>query len=45
MATSSAQIKTTNRLRQDPIPNIRAAGKVIAMGNESADVCLRSDVY
>ncbi len=31
--------------RIDPIPNIRAAGKVIAMGGEGTDFCIRADVY
>lgn len=31
--------------RMDPIPNIRAAGKVIAMGGECADICIRADVH
>lgn len=31
--------------RQDPIPNIRAAGRIIAMGGESADICLKGDIY
>jgi hypothetical protein len=31
--------------RIDPIPNIRAAGKVIAMGDVRADQCLRSDGF
>jgi hypothetical protein len=33
----------TGRIMMDPIPNIRAAGKIIALGNESADICMRSD--
>jgi hypothetical protein len=32
--------------RFDKVPNIRAAGKVIALGpNETAEYCLRADVY
>lgn len=30
-------------VRQDPIPNIRAAGKVIAMGGEGAEFCIKPD--
>lgn len=46
MATTALAMRTTGgRIKQDPIPNIRAAGKVIALGGESADVCIRSDVY
>ena len=33
------------RVKPDPIPNIRAAGKIIAFGTESADVCIRQDVH
>jgi hypothetical protein len=31
--------------RQDPIPNIRAAGKIIAMGGDGADICLKGDAF
>jgi hypothetical protein len=31
--------------RIDPIPNIRAAGKIIAMGNESAELSLKSNGF
>lgn len=31
--------------RIDPIPNIRAAGKIIALGGESAEVCLKSNGF
>ena len=31
--------------RIDPIPNIRAAGKIIALGNEGANYCLNAEVY
>ena len=31
--------------RVDPIPNIRTAGRVIAMGGESVDVCLKSNGF
>lgn len=31
--------------RIDPIPNIRAAGKVIAMGGEGTDYCIRADIH
>lgn len=31
--------------RIDPIPNIRAAGRVIAFGNESAEACLKSNGF
>jgi hypothetical protein len=36
---------TTGRMKVDPIPNIRAAGKIIAMGGEGADLCIKSEVY
>lgn len=29
--------------RQDPIPNIRAAGRIIAMGGDGAEYCLKGD--
>lgn len=29
--------------RQDPIPNIRAAGRIIAMGGDGADYVLKGD--
>ena len=31
--------------RMDPIPNIRAAGKVIALGNDGANICLSPEIY
>lgn len=31
--------------RMDPIPNIRAAGRVIAFGHESAEACLKSNGF
>lgn len=32
--------------RFDHVPNIRAAGKLIAMGpNEGAEFCLKADIY
>jgi len=31
--------------RPDPIPNIRAAGRVIALGGEGADICLKGDAF
>jgi hypothetical protein len=34
-----------SRFKRDPIPNIRAAGHMIAMGGESVDACVRADVY
>jgi len=46
MAATAVPMKTTSsRAMMDPIPNIRAAGRIIAMGGESADVCIRSDVH
>ena len=33
----------SGRATIDPIPNIRAAGRVIAMGGEGTDVCIRHD--
>ena len=34
---------TYNRARPDPIPGIRTAGKVIAMGNEGTHSALKHD--
>ncbi len=31
--------------RIDPIPNIRAAGRIIAMGDESAELALKSNAF
>lgn len=32
--------------RKDQVPNIRAAGKIIALGpNESSEYCLKADIY
>lgn len=36
---------STKAGRVDPIPNIRAAGRIIAMGDVSADICLKGDAY
>ena len=33
------------KLRQDPVPKIRAAGSVIATGGHNADMCIRQDVF
>lgn len=33
----------TGRITTDPIPGIRAAGKIIAMGGEGTDVCMRHE--
>lgn len=33
------------RTRVDPIPNIRAAGKIIATGGEGTDLCIKPEVY
>lgn len=30
--------------RPDPIPNIRAAGRIIAMGGEGTEYCLKGDL-
>jgi hypothetical protein len=36
---------STKTARQDPIPNIRAAGKIIAFGQEGADICMKTDNF
>ena len=33
----------SGRIQSDPIPGIRAAGKIIAMGNDGTDVCMRHE--
>lgn len=35
----------TIKVRQDPVPKIRAAGSVIATGGHNADMMIRSDMY
>lgn len=35
----------TGRFTSDPIPNVKTAGKVVAMGHEGADHCIRADVH
>lgn len=36
---------STKTGRQDPIPNIRAAGRIIALGGEGTEYCLKGDIY
>jgi len=33
----------SGRVTTDPIPGIVAAGRVIAMGDESAELCMKND--
>lgn len=33
----------SGRIHADPIPGIRAAGRIIAMGGESTDISLKHD--
>ena len=39
------KMATTAKIRQDPIPGIQAAGKVIATGGHNADMAIRQDMY
>jgi len=38
-------LANTGRMTTDPIPNIRAAGKVIAMGGEGTETCIKPETY
>ena len=39
----STAVRSSGRVHADPIPNIRAAGHIIAFGGETADLCLKGD--
>jgi len=45
MAQSLAVQPNTLKIRKDPIPMIRSAGKVIATGGHNADMCIRSNLF
>ena len=45
LVTATGQLKSTAKVRADPIPQIRAAGSIIATGGHNADMSIRSDVY
>ena len=42
---SAAGTMSTAKVRSDPIPQIRAAGKIIATGGHNADMSVRQDNY
>ena len=33
------------KIRPDPIPNIRSAGKMILTGGANSDLCIRQDLF
>lgn len=43
--TTLATVPPTAKVRADPVPKIRAAGKVIATGGHNADKIIRKDLY
>ncbi len=45
MAQSLAVKPDTLKIRPDPIPKIRAAGKVIATGGHNSDMCIRAELF
>ena len=34
-----------DKIRPDPIPNIRSAGKIIHTGGANSDLCIRQDLF
>ena len=42
---SLATLPPNAKVRPDPVPKIRTAGKVIATGGHNADMIIRKDVY
>ena len=45
MVMSLASAAPTMKVRPDPVPRIRDAGKFIATGGHNADLCLRADLF
>lgn len=45
MVMSLASMPPVNKIRPDPIPSIRDAGKFIATGGHNADKCIRADLF
>jgi hypothetical protein len=45
MAMSLASGEPKSKVRPDPIPAIRDAGKHIATAGQNADMCIRGDLY
>ena len=45
MVTATGQMTSTAKVRQDPVPKIRAAGHMIATGGHNADMSIRSEMY
>lgn len=42
---SASGVMSTSKVRADPIPQIRAAGSIIATGGHNADMSIRQDNY
>jgi len=42
---SLASKPPTEKVRPDPVPHIRDAGKLIATSGHNSDVCVRPDVF
>lgn len=45
MITAAGNMTSTAKVRQDPVPKIRAAGHIIATGGLNADMSIRQDQY
>ena len=45
MVMSLASMPAKNKVRPDPIPRIREAGKHILTGGHNADLCIRADLF
>jgi len=45
MVTSLASAPAINKIRPDPVPSIRDAGKWIATGGHNADLCIRAELF
>lgn len=45
MSYSLASKPPTDKVRPDPIPKIRDAGKIIATGGHNADMCIRPQMF
>ena len=42
---SLASKPPTDKVRRDPIPMIRNAGKIVVTGGSNADFCIRQDLF
>ena len=42
---SLANKPPVDKVRPDPIPNIRNAGKMILTGGVNSDICIRQDLF